>query len=396
MGRKNIVPELEKKLGSPLKPWLTARINEGKTPEEISKLLEIGKSKVYEIVKEFGLKDMIKASRKQKESGGGGELKFYLDKYIDEKRMAGLSKKTISKDVTAFRLYLWWLENFHKPLDLNGGFNKDTLGDYLIYLAAQTNRFGRQFKKPVSDMGRVSYLKQFIAFDHWLKKQDIRKESFTEKMRKIKVPRTLPEDIPDIVIDKILGSYGNSFLDVRDKTIFSWFLETGQRLGGVAAIRLANFDWEKGQGIVIEKGRKERTIVLSKMLLSQVKKYLEVREPIAKCDYLWINPKGQPLDNFVTDPPTYHGTYKIFSNLDKKFRADMEKYSIKPGQSIHPHAMRHVWAKHLAQAEVPLFSIMVMAGWENLDLVQRYARAYTQETAWKYINTASPLSQKSV
>lgn len=384
MGRKNIIPDLEKKLGSPLKPWLTARINEGKSPDEIAKLLEIGKSRGYELINDFGLKDAVKAAKAQKKTSAG-ELSFYFNKYMDEKRMAGLSKKTINKDITAFRLYIWWLKQFNKSLDLNSGFSQDNMTEYFTYLATQTNRFGRQFKIPVSPMGRQSYMKQFIAFGHWLEKQEILEDSPMKKVRRIKVPKEKPEDIPDIVIDKILNSFDDSFIGVRNKTIFSWFLETGQRLGGVAGIRLAHFDWEKGQGVVVEKGMKERTIVLSKSLKSQVKKYMEMREGIAGCDYLWINEKGEGLEE--------HGIYKIFADLDDKFRADMEKYATKPGQSIHPHAMRHVWAKHLAQAEVPLFSIMVMAGWENLSLVQRYAAAYTQETAWKYINTASPLSK---
>lgn len=384
MGRRDIRPELEKKLGSPLKPWLTARINEGKSPEEIAKALEIGKSKAYEFITDFGLKDAIKAAKAQKKTSGG-ELSFYFDKYLDEKRMAGLSKKTISKDVTAFRLYTWWLEHFNKSLDLNSGFSQDNMTEYFTYLATQTNRFGKQSKKIVGDVARKSYQKQFIAFGHWLEKQEIIKDSPMKKVRSIKVPKSLPEDIPDIVIAKVLNSFDDSFIGVRNKTIFSWFLETGQRLGGVAGIRLANFDWGKGKGLVVEKGRKERTVVLSNLLQSLVKKYMVMREGIAKCDYLWINEKGERFDD--------HGIYGIFADLDDKFRADMERYAPKPGQTIHPHAMRHVWAKHLAQAEVPLFSIMVMAGWENLALVQRYAAAYTQETAWKYINTASPLSK---
>ncbi|MFH1238842.1 MAG: hypothetical protein V1653_01875 [bacterium] len=68
MGRRDIRPELENKLGSPLKPWLTARVNEGKSPDEIAKLLEIGKSKAYELIIEFGLKDAIKAAKAQKKN----------------------------------------------------------------------------------------------------------------------------------------------------------------------------------------------------------------------------------------------------------------------------------------------------------------------------------------
>jgi len=388
MGRISIVPDLEKKIGQPLKSWLAARIQEGKDPVEIAKLLEIGKSKAYDLISDYGLKDALKSARKQKSSGGEGELRYYFDKYMAEKQTAGLSQKTISKDVTLFGLYIWWLEHFNKPLDLNAIKNPDIVREFFTYLATQTNRFGREHKKPVSEMGRSSYRKQLVAFVHWLQENEVigqeKRDNPFSKIMKIKLPKKLPEDIPDIVINKVLGSFDDSFIGVRNKTIFSWFLETGQRLGGVAGIKLTHFNWEKGIGTVTEKGMKERTIVLSQQLQEQVKKYMEIRADIARGDCLWVNEKGECMDG--------PGIYRIFADLDKQFRDDMVKHA-PPEQSIHPHAMRHVWAKHLAQAEVPLFSIMVMAGWENLALVQRYAAAYTQETAWKYINTASPLSK---
>ncbi len=389
MGRVSIVPELEKKLNSPLKPWMLARIAEGKSPEEIAGMLEIGKSKAYELISDFGLKEEIKKLRVQKKTSVGS-LAYYFDKYIKEKEDAQYSGKTTAKDKSAFRSYLWWLGHFNKPLDLDVIKNSDIMKEYFHYLSTETNRFGRQFKNPVSPGGQISYAKQFKAFIHWGQLQGIipdeKKANPFTKMLPIKMPKGKPEDIPDIVIDKVLASFDDSFKGVRDKTIFAWFLETGQRIGGVAEIRLRDFDWEKGMGTVTEKGKKERTIVLSKLLQAQVKDYMEMREKIAKCDYLWVRKSGEHFE--APD------IYDMFHDLDGQFREDMEKYATKPGQTIHPHAMRHVWAKHLAQAEVPLFALMVMAGWESLSLVERYARAYTQETAWKYIDKASPLSQK--
>ncbi len=385
MGRRNIVPELEKKLGSPLKPWLAARINEGKSPEEIAKALEIGKSKAYELISEMGLKDAVKAAKSQKKSGGQGELKHYIDDYLAEKRRSGLSEKTIRGNADVFDNYIWWLDNFHKPTDLKAIRDVEIIREFENYLTTQKNRFGREFETTVKRGTLKAYRKNLHALAVWLKKMDIISKDIDpfSKMMAIKMPKTKPPDIPDNIIQKALDSYGeDSFIDVRNKTLLEWFLETGQREGGVAGIKLNHFNWETGVGTVTEKGNKERTIVLSERLKTQVKKYMEKRSEISKCDYLFITKHGERLD----EKGLYHAIIPLNKVCEKEIReAGCDKF--------HPHIFRHIWAKHLAISEVPLFAIMVMGGWENLKLIQTYAAAYTQEKAWSYINTASPLSK---
>ena len=231
MGRVSIVPELEKKLNSPLKPWMLARIAEGKSPEEIAGMLEIGKSKAYELISDFGLKG-IKKLRVQKKTSVGS-LAYYFDKYIKEKEDAQYSGKTTAKDKSAFRSYLWWLGHFNKPLDLNGITNSDIMKEYFHYLSTETNRFGRQFKNPVSPGGQISYPKQFIAFIHWAQLQGIipdeKKANPFTKMLPIKMPKGKPEDIPDIVIDKVLvaSTIASKAYGIRPYSRGSWKQDSG-------------------------------------------------------------------------------------------------------------------------------------------------------------------------
>lgn len=386
MGRQSIVPELEKKLNTPLKPWLTARVREGKTVDEIASALGIGKSKAYQLIDDFALKQAMKDARYQKKTSGG-ELKHYLDEYAKEKRIAGLSDETLRSDEESWRNYIWWLEHFNKPLDLNAVQNLDLILEFFDYLSTEKNRFGRQFKSGVQKGTLATYKKRMAAFIHWCQKMGYIKDDKASdpfsKMRTIKVPKVI-EDIPDSIIHKLLTSFGDSkFEDVRDKAILCWFLETGMRRGGVGGVKMSDFDWERGVGRITEKGNKQRVIVLSEKLKSQLKHYLDLRQPVASTPYLWVTKTGERLE--------IARIYDIVASWNKVVASDIKEQC--PGQRIHPHIFRHIWAKHLAESEVPGFAMMVMAGWSDLKLVQHYASAYNQDKAWNYIDQSSPLSK---
>jgi integrase len=111
---------------------------------------------------------------------------------------------------------------------------------------------------------------------------------------------------------------------------------------------------------------------------------MELRAPRTKNIAVWISADGTPL----TDSGIYQIIYKM--NDIPGIKEEIER--LNPGERFHPHLFRHIWAKHLALSEVPGFAMMVMGGWEDLELVQHYAAQYTEEKAWSYINKASPLS----
>lgn len=387
MGRKNIIPDLEEKIGQPLKPWMASKIREGLTPEQIAAELGIGKSKTYELIRDFDLKSVQKEVKRSLETGTENELRRNIEVYLSEKETAGISPISIQKDRDLWRNYLWWLKFTGNPINLSSITNGDVILTFFKYLETEKNRFGRNFKSVAGKQTILTYRKRMAAFFHWLQlKRIVPRETDDpfKMMMKIKIPYKLPEDMPDEILKMALDSFDNSFEGIRNRTVIEWFLETGMRLGGVSKLKINQFDWEKGVGRVTEKGNKQRTIVLSEKLQAQISRYMEIREPRTKSSSLWISSDGTPL--------TDKGIYQIVSKMNDIPGIREEIARLAPGQRFHPHLFRHVWAKYLALSEVPGFAMMVMAGWENLELVQHYAAAYTQEKAWSYINTASPLS----
>jgi hypothetical protein len=118
MGRVSIIPQLETKIGQPLKPWLADKLRSGKPPQEIAQELSIGKSALYNIIKEFDLKSVQKEARKTLGSGMGTEFSHYIDMYLGEKETSGISPVTIKKDKELWHSYTWWLEYTKNPLTL--------------------------------------------------------------------------------------------------------------------------------------------------------------------------------------------------------------------------------------------------------------------------------------
>lgn len=386
MGRLSSIPDIEKRIGKPLKEYLKESIESGKKPAEIATEIGISQSQAYQFIKDCGLKEVIKAARKWARSTIG-DLKAKLEEYFEEKTRAGLSPISIQKDREAWRLYLWWLDSTRRIADVEPhGLSLDYFNDFFTYLSTQTNRYGKNFKRPLSKVSQQTYRKRMAAFINWLVKMEFVSKEFKNpfnKMMKIKLDKKLPEDMPDEIIELALNSFGGDLEGIRNKTIYAWFLETGMRLGGITSIKMNQFDWKMGRGRITEKGNKERTIWLSDKLKAQVTKYLVIRESKAKCDSLWIAGDGEAL--------TDSGIYTMIASLNDTFKDDIARLC--PGQRFHPHLFRHIWAKHLAQSEVPGFAMMVMGGWEDLELVRHYALAYNQDKAWSYINKASPLSK---
>jgi len=389
MGRKDIIPDIEARIGQPLKTWMEAKIREGKQPPEIAEALGVGKSKVYEMIKLFKLKDVQKEAARALGTGKQTQLSGYIDQNLAEKRTAGGSDVSRAKDRDLWKQFSWWLEYANIPATIQSILDENVILKYFTYLQTEKERFGRKFKQGVGQSTLFTYQARIHAFIRWLQFKNIIADTKQidpfSRIRRFKIPKKLPEDMDDSIIDLVLGSFTEDFQDVRDKTIMMWFLETGMRLGGVTRLTLNQFNWETGKGKVIEKGDKERTIVMSDILKVQVLKYLKYRETKAgKLQHLWINAKGQPL--------TSSGIENMTAKWNKIPGVKAEIARLNPGNRFHAHLFRHIWAKHLAMSEVPGFAMMVMGGWEDLELVQHYAAAYGQERAWKYINTASPLS----
>lgn len=390
MGRKSIIPEIEAKISQPLKEYLVEAIKNGKSPPEIASELGVSQSLAYDFISKYGLKSKLTEARRQAAAGvKEGELYEAIEDYINWKKRSGFTEATLRNTRQFFRSWTWWLDYAKVPTDIDHACSVESVEAFMDYCREVTPRFGGKnaaSRRPMSKRTYNNILTNLIAFLHYL--EDVKEAIETKEVTKIKktVPKVkeeekTPEDLPDEIIKKIRNSFDNSFEGIRNKAILTVFIETGMRLDGVNHMKRHQFNLETGWGKVVEKGKKERDIRMSAALLETLKSYIPRRDKIAKCDDLWIKADGSRFP--------YGAIEKMVMGLNQPLADDLKRLC--PGQRIHPHVFRHIWAKFLVESNVGIQAIADMGGWNDLKLVQHYARAHQKRLAWSEFEKASPL-----
>ena len=385
MGRVSRIPEIEARIGQPLDKYLKDAAKQGKQPPEIAVELGISLSTIYEFIKKFGLKDTFKeAAQAEIYARKSGELKDEIDSFLKEKERIDRSPKTLLNYKDALYKFLWWLDVVDKrPATLGTFENKQVINDWLYYIKSTPVRWGGKSNTGRKEVGPVTinmYRRILGTFGGWLKFNDKIKDNPVDKVSKSKVPKRDPEDVTDEAIQKIFDSFSGTFAGVRNATITLMFLDTGMRIGGLCSLKVDTLDLDTGFGKVIEKGNKQRTVHLSKGMIRQLRAYLAMREPIARTNKLWVTETGDE--------------FKI-AIIQLMYRELSKKLGIKTNlnRSVHPHVFRHVWAKKIFEAHIDPYVIMAMGGWEDLELVMHYARAYNPMGAWEEHDRVTPITQ---
>jgi len=374
MGRVSQIPGIEAKVGKPIHKYLKEAIESGKKAPELAEEMGIGVSTCYRFIESFNLTDALReATHKTIYGGGGGELKDIIDEYLRAKEIGELSSKTISNYRDVLYAFLKWLVDNNKPTTLVIFESPTYIRDYFYYLKNEAERYG----KPFTSSTRKAHHRVLKAFGFWLEREEKIGERKNPLLRveSPKVEERDPEDLPNEVIEGILDSFDDSFEGIRNHTIIGMFLETGMRLDEVAQLLSNQFDLDEGWAKIIGKGNKQRVIKIPPKMLSQLKEYLELRNPQAKTDKLWIN---------------YDGTVFQRDSIRKMCSALSDKF---PGYRIHPHLFRHIWARFMAESNVNILAIAKMGGWKDIKLVQHYSSAMSAEKAWKAYEQATPLSR---
>ncbi|MBS4195773.1 site-specific tyrosine recombinase/integron integrase [Lederbergia citri] len=146
--------------------------------------------------------------------------------------------------------------------------------------------------------------------------------------------------------------------NVRDRAMVETLYSTGVRLSELLHIKLEDIKWDTRQ-IWIRKGKgnKERFVLFTHECAERIKSYLSERN--IKSDYLFCNQRAEPLS-------------RVF--LEKKFQG----YSEALGFKVVPHTMRHTFAAHLAEKNMPQSYIQELLGHININSTRIYTRLMEQ------------------
>lgn len=172
-------------------------------------------------------------------------------------------------------------------------------------------------------------------------------------------------------IRDLLGTCGaRTFLDRRDAAIIYLFVDGGLRLAEMAGLRLDDVDtrdrllFVEGKGSN-RSGPRRRAVPLGVKSTRALDRYLRERRrhPYAELPPLWLGDRGRA------------------TLTDGGIKRMLERRAESVGFDLHPHMLRHTWASAFRAAGGNEGDLMVLGGWRNRAMLDRYGKAAAADRA---------------
>jgi len=251
--------------------------------------------------------------------------------------------------------YVWMLRSFSrfvdKPLDQ---VTPDDIGAYQRELTAVR-------KVGFSTFNQTTCALRFFYRECLGKDWDIKRMPYQKKRR------NLPEILAPEEVTAILDACGN----LKHRALLMTSYGGGLRLSETLGLLPSDID-SKRMMIRVEqgKGRKDRYVMLSQVLLATLREYWKQYRPVR-----WLfegRPKGQPLAS---------------STAEKVFKHAALKAGIK--KHVYFHSLRHAFATHLLEDGTNIRLIQALLGHRSLTSTQ----IYTHVAQTNLTQTKSPLDR---
>ncbi len=197
--------------------------------------------------------------------------------------------------------------------------------------------------------------------------QVLGREKFFWEIPRPKKQFILPKVLGEDELAKLFNSLGN----LKHKAMLFTAYSAGLRVSEVAALKIKNIDSGRMQ-ILIEnaKGKKDRYVSLSPVLLDILRSYIK-------------NYKPKPIEYLFESEQT--GTGYPSRTIQRVFQMAKEKAGI--SKSVGIHSLRHSFATHLLEKGTDIRYIKDLLGHFSIKTTERYLHV----TKEKLVNIISPL-----
>ena len=153
-------------------------------------------------------------------------------------------------------------------------------------------------------------------------------------------------------------------LALMTRAVLYLFWHCGLRASEVEELRMEDLNLPQKQLSVREgKGRKDRTVYLTKVTVEALKDYLVIRGE-GSGDHVFLY-RNAPLKKDL-------------------IRAQLKYAGERAGVKVHPHRLRHTCATQLLNAGCRITSIQQILGHKKISTTMVYARAHDQTVAEDY------------
>ena len=200
------------------------------------------------------------------------------------------------------------------------------------------------------------YIRAARRLFQWLYKKSLISADITTEFYLPKLPRRSKKGISDKHAAQILEAAKAH--SIRDYAVISFLESTGARRGGVKSLKLEALNINAPEPMcrrvrVIEKGNKERTVIMSDETVRALKSWLNVRK--SGSEFVFVSAEGNPLDvNSISEI------------------VDRYKKRLKISAPCSPHQWRHRWFRRMISAGMPLAQAAQLGGHESTNVTFQF------------------------
>lgn len=249
--------------------------------------------------------------------------------------------------------YKWQLGDFFRWLGSNDPADLSLLHfkQYGVYLRTLFKRDGNKLSESSVD-GSLRAIKAFYNFaidNNYL-------EDFSRQLKLPKVHKKEQLILDDQEITQLLGSFGASRTDIRNKCFVMLMLDCGLRRGEIPRLNVGDVNFNTNTLLVNGKGAKQRIVPIGKRCSDLLRRYsLETRRfylPV-DCSFFVDRLGERCTDNLVK---------QVFQDL--KVQSGIDR--------LHPHLLRHTFATYYLADGGDLETLRLILGHSNIQTTQMY------------------------
>ena len=201
-------------------------------------------------------------------------------------------------------------------------------------------------------------------------------------MRKLKMKKPRQEPLEPADLNAVramiadcavaLNKADCKFLGIRDKAILLMLLDTGLRASELLSLTPGNINPVTGVIQLIQgKGGKSRTVYIGRKARQALRRYLREVNPDG---FLWVNISGEPL--------TRSGLRQMLQERAKRAGVAYQT----------AHSFRRLFALSMLRAGVDIYSLQLLMGHADIQVLRRYLKLTDQDTLAAHIK-GSPVDK---
>lgn len=234
----------------------------------------------------------------------------------------------------------WYKKRLYAFVGLVGKMRQlDTIteDDLLTYYAEIEKRLA-----PDTVHGHIRALKKFFRF---LNENEITRR---DPARNLKMPRLAKRARKGIAEKNVRLILNAARENPRDYALLNFLESTGARRGGVANLKISDLNLDEPEPFcrrvtVHEKGKRDRTVIMSRECLKALRHYIENRDQ-----------KGDSVFGL-----TVWGVTEILERYKRR---------LKIAEPVSPHQWRHRWCRKRIQEGMPLKQVSQLAGHASIQV----------------------------